>query len=563
MLKKLISMLLILTMVLSLTFTVTMADGIKYAIEPQYDQAGDFHEGLAAVWKDNSRGYIDTTGKMVIELGTEFNTLRDFCDGLAAVRKGELWGFIDKKGNIIVEPQYNKVQDFSEGLAAVGKNGKYGYIDRTGKTVLGLQYDKADSFNDGLAAVSKYIDNEFKCGYIDKNGKTVVPLQYGYCGPFREGLALIITFKENSLYAVSYIDKTGKTIIDLPNAAIVELPDLKDIGASITKLDYASHFSEGLAAVRKDGRLVYIDKTSNTIIEPQITELGSYFKGMERPFSEGLAIVGVTDLHLDLSAIPYDGEWNFIDKTGKIIGETYIQAHSFKNGFAAVKKSVKVLNGIMNRSRWGFICKSGQFIIEPQFDDVGDFNEGLASVKIDRKWGYINMPDSATVQAVISSKAAKDVAAENNPKTVSVKPEKTNIIVAYTKITDITLEIYNINGDIYIKLRDIASALKGTNKAFAVGWDNKNNAISLTSGKAYTSVGGELAVSDKVTAKKAKLTTTKTYLDGKEMKFTTYSIGSSNYFKLKDIAKAFNFGLIWDFETGRLKGFSTMFQYRE
>ena len=57
--------------------------------------------------------------------------------------------------------------------------------------------------------------------------------------------------------------------------------------------------------------------------------------------------------------------------------------------------------------QWGFIDKTGKFVIEPQFDDVRDFQRGLASVCIaaakfrnennpfgclDRssRWGYVN-----------------------------------------------------------------------------------------------------------------------------------------------------------------------------
>ena len=97
----------------------------------------------------------------------------------------------------------------------------------------------------------------------------------------------------------------------------------------------------------------------------------------------------------------------------------------------------------------------------------------------------------------------------------------------------------------YFKLRDLAFVLSGTEKQFEVGWDEKNNAISLTSGKQYTVVGGEM-VGKGEGAKIPVPTTSKIYLDGKEISFTAYNIGGNNYFKLRDIGQAFDFGVTWD-----------------
>jgi len=37
----------------------------KYAITPQFDEAGSFEEGLAAVRSENKWGYIDKDGKYI------------------------------------------------------------------------------------------------------------------------------------------------------------------------------------------------------------------------------------------------------------------------------------------------------------------------------------------------------------------------------------------------------------------------------------------------------------------------------------------------------------------
>lgn len=116
----------------------------------------------------------------------------------------------------------------------------------------------------------------------------------------------------------------------------------------------------------------------------------------------------------------------------------------------------------------------------------------------------------------------------------------------------IGFDAYNINGNNYFKLRDLAYVLSGTEKQFEVGWDGANNSISLTSGTVYTVIGGEMA--SKGTGNKAPMaTTSKIVLDGKEVSFTAYNIENNNYFKLRDIGEAFDFAVIWDSDNNVIK----------
>ena len=127
-------------------------------------------------------------------------------------------------------------------------------------------------------------------------------------------------------------------------------------------------------------------------------------------------------------------------------------------------------------------------------------------------------------------------------KVITANPTSSKVLVNGKAVT---FEAYTINGNNYFKLRDFAQAVNKTEKNFEVKWDSKNNAINLISNKPYTPVGGELAKGDGK-AKVAKPTTSKIYKDGKEISLTAYTINGNNYFKLRDIAKAFNIGVFWD-----------------
>ena len=85
------------------------------------------------------RVVTEQTGKFVIN--PQFDSANDFREGLAEVRIGDdktgKWGYIDKQGKMVINPQFDcdfSCGVFSEGLAAVrigdDKTGKWGYISR-------------------------------------------------------------------------------------------------------------------------------------------------------------------------------------------------------------------------------------------------------------------------------------------------------------------------------------------------------------------------------------------------------------------------------------------------
>ena len=64
-----------------------------------------------------------------------------FFEGLACVLINEQFGYIDKTGKIVIEPQFDcSAANFSEGLARVKIDGKYGYVDKKGATPSGSNH---------------------------------------------------------------------------------------------------------------------------------------------------------------------------------------------------------------------------------------------------------------------------------------------------------------------------------------------------------------------------------------------------------------------------------------
>ena len=115
----------------------------------------EIEEKLAAVRIGDKWGYINVAGEVVIE--PQFDHAHSFHEGLAVVRIGDSdsgkYGYINVAGEIAIKPQFHKANAFSEGLAHVMIGNKWGYIDREGKIVIEPQFDKAFSFKNGLALV--------------------------------------------------------------------------------------------------------------------------------------------------------------------------------------------------------------------------------------------------------------------------------------------------------------------------------------------------------------------------------------------------------------------------
>ena len=82
-------------------------------VQPNYDYAGFFHEGLACVKLNGMHGYIDKIGEEVIPL--KYDAAWYFREGLAKVKLNGEWGYIDKTGGDVIPLKYDYADDLSEG----------------------------------------------------------------------------------------------------------------------------------------------------------------------------------------------------------------------------------------------------------------------------------------------------------------------------------------------------------------------------------------------------------------------------------------------------------------
>lgn len=110
-----------------------------------YDDVGDFHDGLAKVCCQNKWGFINKYGFEVVSC--MYEEAGYFCQGRAKVRSKGKWGYLDKKAKVRVSFMFDEVRDFKYGAAKVTQFNKSYYIDKNGNQISSIYYGKIGRFH--------------------------------------------------------------------------------------------------------------------------------------------------------------------------------------------------------------------------------------------------------------------------------------------------------------------------------------------------------------------------------------------------------------------------------
>lgn len=209
----------------------------KWLIEPEYDDAGFFYDGLAAVEKDGKIGLINKKNEKVsdfifddIETDTE----------LYIVSTGDYLGIINRNGDFIFDTVFQDISILTEGYICAQKDSLYAFYDRKGAQMTAEKFDFVLNFKDGLCPVSV----SGKLGLLDINLSQVIPCVYE--GIFNFSDSLFIVVKRDNYKQLS--DRNG---------AIVNDSLYQEIHQEIN----------GYAICIKGDKIGYLDKQGKRLIE--------------------------------------------------------------------------------------------------------------------------------------------------------------------------------------------------------------------------------------------------------------------------------------------------------
>jgi hypothetical protein len=326
------------------------------------------------IWKDGKWGFIDRHGKVAIQ--PQYDHAYDFADGVAVVTVGSARYFIEPDGKVTGRCPFHDEVSFSEGYAGGHTKMGFRFVDRYGEYLDGT-FVNGGPFREGLAAVAVNTSppdrfkadpgksgrdpNAIRYGFINKKGRLVIRPEFLAVGAFSEGLAAVyvggVTRKCTGLAGGKwgFINKAGKIVIS---------PQFEGVG----------DFSEGLAAVRTGIKTAgYIDRRGRYVIPP-----GPYF--IAGPFKEGLAYVRSPDEHRGVY-----GDFYYLDRQGRTLlpMDPRYSAHDFAEGFVEAQSNPR-------GGKRGFVDRNGKWLTPPVFDHVTSFRSGLACVYYEGKMGYID-----------------------------------------------------------------------------------------------------------------------------------------------------------------------------
>ncbi|MFI3175698.1 MAG: WG repeat-containing protein [Bacillota bacterium] len=417
--------------------------------------------------------------------------------------------------NVIpLEVAYEAEWEFSEGLMAVAHydTPTSGFLNMKGEEVFPFIYPYGGVYNflEGMAGVK---NAEGLIGFIDETGKEVIPCIY--TGIAYWGFAEDVVGVWNAEGKAGFIDKTGKEVIPFI-------------------YDGVSYFSEGLAVASDDAVLWgYIDKTGAEVI-PNLYENAGVF-------SEGLAVV------------VKDGMTGYIDQTGaEVIPFEYEFGGDFSEGLAMVVKD----------NRAGFIDATGAEVIPCIYENARSFSEGLVAVSKDNEtWGYIDQTGAEVTPFIYKDAMnfSEGLAYVTLGDTIQFIDKTGAVVIDFTGFTQPISGTKFVDGHIIARVVEDDTWVNYVVQNPLLHPVTTNPVLPPTATEEVeTEVETEevVEVETEVTEavyKSAKSTTSLVTVNGQATDFDAYLIEGSNYFKLRDLAFAFNgtgkqFEVSWDGE---------------
>lgn len=250
-----------------------------------------------------------------------------------------------------------QIRAYQEGRAAFKFDGGWGFLDTKGRVSVPPRYDAVGSFSDGMAEVA--VGDHW--GYVDASGQERIAPAYERVGPFSQGRAAVLA--DDGRWG--YLDHDGQWAIAPVYAA-------------------AGRFMADVAAVQTaEGRSLLIDRSGQVV---KTLDAGQQIDTWGRKTATLVVTrqAGERLMHVDGRTLAMPD-----------IDPGRIEAASEDRLVVRVSRDGEV--------RFGATDLSGHWVIEPRFEALGPFVDGLA---IARRDGGVGLVDRLGTPVVPATQAA-------------------------------------------------------------------------------------------------------------------------------------------------------------
>lgn len=242
-------------------------------------------------------------------------------------------------------------------------------------------YDYDDIAISNLGYIYFYKDGLW--GLATEDGSKKIDAKFQYIAPFANDFGAVCDnnvwyFMQSDgeyIFNISYSIPENITWVGMYNEGLFPVCiDNKykyytiDFEQKLDEYDYAGAFNNGIAAVKNGEKWFLIKEDGSKLIDQDFEDI----------------IIDENGICCKNSRlfVKSNGKYMMIDDKGNKIGtDSYDNAKLFESDQYAA---------CMVGDLWGYVNLSGEYLINPKYEDAKSFNLGIAAIKDNDKWGYID-----------------------------------------------------------------------------------------------------------------------------------------------------------------------------
>ncbi len=241
--------------------------------------------------------------------------------------------------------------------------------------------------------------------------------------------------------------------------------------------------------------------------------------------------------------------WTDADAPAKAGGSYYILAYdsSWKSTSAMYPAAAEAVTGetLTFCAKTFAMDASYNYSAEGYDGDVycGTSFDALTDTGIDADGGYFDISFSAPGTYYLVVKGSVGEAAG----IVTVK--ETVCMVSNQAVTldgeEVTIAHYNVNGNNYFKLRDLACILNGSAYQYNVDYDSASRTVLIATGESYAAQATDMQIGED-RSDTCVLSNQPVSVNGETVSVKAFNIGGENYVQLRDLAGYVGYGVDYD-----------------